>query len=272
MRKVRAQIQELHKNASLDEQNKMILGVGRRMTELTVKGMAMDPLDMEKVVRAALREPRDEGMPLTKSIQELFEVRSRDLANSPARLPEILAMLDKRDHSALGSDARYTDVRDLTLHLCNELNSVPPLSKPVLAFVSQVNSTNVLGKTTEEWTLNAWKKEFSSYDARTPRGMDPVILGLTQMHQKSPSLALAARPDAQGMTELVHKVANSPLIDELRNVPSTAQGNVVRALFQGDLEGARSQVLKHRDLALAPTVIVGANLDTSALDQAGLSM
>lgn len=188
----------------------------------------------------------------------------------PSTLPQ--TMLDRRDSSTLGSDARHTDIRDLTQHLCNELNSVSPLSKPVLAFVSQVNRSNVLGRTTEEWTLNAWKQEFSVYDAKTPRGMDPVILGLTQLHQKSPSLALAARPDALGTTELVHKVAHSPLVEELHNIPSTAQGNVVRALMQGNYGVAEEQVRNHRNLTRARPLIVGANLDTSSLDSAGLSM
>lgn len=272
MRKVRAQIQELHKTASLDEQNKMILGVGRKITELTVKAMAMDPDAMEKVVRAALREPDSGPMPLTMSMQELFNVRLRDLADSSANVPRMQEILAKRDRSMVGTDARHTDIHELTMHLCNELNSISPLSKPTLAFVSQVNSTNVLGRTTEEWTLNAWKDEFSSYAARTPRGMDPVIMGLTKMHQQSPSLALAARPDSQGMTELVHKVANSSLVEELRNVPQTAQGNVVRALFQGDYEGARTEVLRHRNLSNTPTLVVGANLDTTDLDNAGLSI
>lgn len=272
MRKVRAQIEQLHKTASADDKNKMILGVARRLTELTVKSMAMDPMAMETVVRAALREPADGPMTLTRSIQELFAVRQRDLANSTVSVPRLTELLNKRDYSPLGTHARTADVRDLMQHLCNELNSVAPLSKPVLAFVSQVNSSNALGRTTEDWTLAAWKNQFSGYDARTPRGLDPVITGLTQMHLKSPSLALAARPDALGVTELVHKVANSPLIEELRTLDSSAQSNVVRALFQEDYEGARSQVLLHRKIAHTPTIVVGANLDTTALDNAGLSM
>ena len=89
MRKVRAQIQELHRNASPDEQNKMILGVGRRVAELTVKGMAMDPVAMETVVRAALREPRNGPMALTNSIQGMFDVRRKDLAETTVDLGRV---------------------------------------------------------------------------------------------------------------------------------------------------------------------------------------
>lgn len=272
MRKVRAQIEQLHQAASPDTKNKMILGVARRLTELTVKSMAMDRSAMEKVVRTALKEPANGPMELTKSMQDLFAVRQGELANSSVSVPRLNQLLNKRDYAPLGTHARGEDVRDLAMHLCNELNSVTPLSKPVLAFVSQVNKTQALGLTTEDWTLKTWKEQFSGYDARTPRGFDPVITGLTQMHLKSPSLAQTARPDALGVTELVHKVANNPLAEELRNLDSSAQSNVVRALFQEDYEGARAQVLLHRRLEQTPTIIVGANLDTSALDNAGLSM
>ena len=291
MRKVRAQIQEQHKNLSLDEQNKMILGVGRKMAELTVKAMAMDTNAMEKVITAALRESSNEkknnhdtrnevmsnesnlsSMPLTQSISDIFNMRQRELAEAPVSISNFQTMLAKRDRSSMGTDAQGGQIKSLALFLCNELNSNAPLSTPILAFVAQVNNARVLGSTTEEWTLNAWKEEFSNYNARTPRGMNSVIMGLTTLHQQNPSLALAARPDAKGMTELVHTVANSSLVEELRNVPSTAQGNVVRALFQGDYDGARSEVLKHRDLANTRTVVMGANLDTTDLDAAGFSM
>ena len=271
MTRVRTQIQELHKSAPLVEQNKIILGVSRRMAELTVKGLAMNVSAVETVVRTALREPWNGPMALTKSIQDLFDVRRVDMATAPVSLRQLQSMLETRDHSQLGTDARSSDVRDIALHLCNELNSLPPLSKPVLAFLNQVNNTHALEHTTEEWTLAAWKEEFSNYNAQTPRDMNPVVFGLTRMHQKSPSLALAARPDALGTTELVHKVANNALVEELRNVSSDAKGNVVRALFQGDYDGARREVLLHRMISNTETLIVAPNLDTSELDNAGLA-
>ena len=272
MRKVRAQIQELHRNASPDEQNKMILGVGRRVAELTVKGMAMDPVAMETVVRTALREPRNSPMALTKSIQGMFDVRRKDLADTTVDLERLANILDKRDFAAIGTHANHIEVKELAMHLCNELNSLPTLSKPVLAFITQVNATNALGCSTEDWTLKAWKSQFSMYESKTPRGADPVIVGLTQLHQKSPSLALAARPDGLGLTELVHSVANHPLAEELRHIETSAQGNVVRALFEGRHEDARIHVLQNRNQTMALTVIAAPNLDTSELDRAGLSM
>ncbi len=165
MRKVRAQIQDLHRNASPDEQNKMILGVGRRVAELTVKGMAM-----ETVVRTALREPRNSPMALTKSIQGMFDVRRKDLADTTVDLERLANILDKRDFAAIGTHANHIEVKELAMHLCNELNSLPTLSKPVLAFITQVNASNALGCSTEDWTLKAWKSQFSMYESKTPRG------------------------------------------------------------------------------------------------------
>ena len=294
MKKVRSQIQDLHSNASRDEQDKMILGVGRMLAALTVKGMAMDQQAMETVVRAALREPRNSPMALTKSIQDIFDARRTSLAGTTVDLSRLSNILNKRDFAAIGTHASHTEIKDLAFHLCNELNNLPILSTPVLAivnqvnpvestrlepidtpvraFVKQVNRSEALGCSTEEWTLKAWKTQFSTYEAKTPRGADLVIFGLTQLHQKSPSLAQAARPDGLGLTELVHSVANHPLAEELRSIETSAQGNVVRALFQGDYEDARTQVLRHRDFGQARTIIVAPNLDTSELDRAGLSM
>lgn len=272
MKKVRSQIQDLHSNASRDEQDKMILGVGRMLAALTVKGMAMDQQAMETVVRAALREPRNSPMALTKSIQDIFDARRTSLAGTTVDLSRLSNILNKRDFAAIGTHASHTEIKDLAFHLCNELNNLPILSTPVLAIVNQVNRSEALGCSTEEWTLKAWKTQFSTYEAKTPRGADLVIFGLTQLHQKSPSLAQAARPDGLGLTELVHSVANHPLAEELRSIETSAQGNVVRALFQGDYEDARTQVLRHRDFGQARTIIVAPNLDTSELDRAGLSM
>ena len=272
MKKVRSQIQDLHSNASRDEQDKMILGVGRMLAALTVKGMAMDQQAMETVVRAALREPRNSPMALTKSIQDIFDARRTSLAGTTVDLSRLSNILNKRDFAAIGPHASHTEIKDLAFHLCNELNNLPILSTPVLAIVNQVNRSEALGCSTEEWTLKAWKTQFSTYEAKTPRGADLVIFGLTQLHQKSPSLAQAARPDGLGLTELVHSVANHPLAEELRSIETSAQGNVVRALFQGDYEDARTQVLRHRAFGQARTIIVAPNLDTSELDRAGLSM
>ncbi len=272
MKKVRSQIQDLHSNASRDEQDKMILGVGRMLAALTVKGMAMDQQAMETVVRAALREPRNSPMALTKSIQDIFDARRTSLAGTTVDLSRLSNILNKRDFAAIGTHASHTEIKDLAFHLCNELNNLPILSTPVLAIVNQVNRSEALGCSTEEWTLKAWKTQFSTYEAKTPRGADLVIFGLTQLHQKSPSLAQAARPDGLGLTELVHSVANHPLAEELRSIETSAQGNVVRALFQGDYEDARTQVLRHRDFGQARTIIAAPNLDTSELDRAGLSM
>lgn len=272
MKKVRSQIQDLHSNASRDEQDKMILGVGRMLAALTVKGMAMDQQAMETVVRAALREPRNSPMALTKSIQDIFDARRTSLAGTTVDLSRLSNILNKRDFAAIGTHDSHTEIKDLAFHLCNELNNLPILSTPVLAIVNQVNRSEALGCSTEEWTLKAWKTQFSTYEAKTPRGADLVIFGLTQLHQKSPSLAQAARPDGLGLTELVHSVANHPLAEELRSIETSAQGNVVRALFQGDYEDARTQVLRHRDFGQARTIIVAPNLDTSELDRAGLSM
>ncbi len=272
MKKVRSQIQDLHSNASRDEQDKMILGVGRMLAALTVKGMAMDQQAMETVVRAALREPRNSPMALTKSIQDIFDARRTSLAGTTVDLSRLSNILNKRDFAAIGPHASHTEIKDLAFHLCNELNNLPILSTPVLAIVNQVNRSEALGCSTEEWTLKAWKTQFSTYEAKTPRGADLVIFGLTQLHQKSPSLAQAARPDGLGLTELVHSVANHPLAEELRSIETSAQGNVVRALFQGDYEDARTQVLRHRDFGQARTIIAAPNLDTSELDRAGLSM
>ena len=272
MKKVRSQIQDLHSNASRDEQDKMILGVGRMLAALTVKGMAMDQQAMETVVRAALREPRNSPMALTKSIQDIFDARRTSLAGTTVDLSRLSNILNKRNFAAIGTHASHTEIKDLAFHLCNELNNLPILSTPVLAIVNQVNRSEALGCSTEEWTLKAWKTQFSTYEAKTPRGADLVIFGLTQLHQKSPSLAQAARPDGLGLTELVHSVANHPLAEELRSIETSAQGNVVRALFQGDYEDARTQVLRHRDFGQARTIIVAPNLDTSELDRAGLSM
>ena len=272
MKKVRSQIQDLHSNASRDEQDKMILGVGRMLAALTVKGMAMDQQAMETVVRAALREPRNSPMALTKSIQDIFDARRTSLAGTTVDLSRLSNILNKRDFAAIGPHASHTEIKDLAFHLCNELNNLPILSTPVLAIVNQVNRSEALGCSTEDWTLKAWKTQFSTYEAKTPRGADLVIFGLTQLHQKSPSLAQAARPDGLGLTELVHSVANHPLAEELRSIETSAQGNVVRALFQGDYEDARTQVLRHRYFGQARTIIVAPNLDTSELDRAGLSM
>ena len=209
---------------------------------------------METVVRTALREPRNSPMALTKSIQGMFDVRRKDLADTTVDLERLANILDKRYFAAIGTHANHIEVKELAMHLCNELNSLPTLSKPVLAFITQVNATNALGCSTEDWTLKAWKSQFSMYESKTPRGADPVIVGLTQLHQKSPS------------------VANHPLAEELRHIETSAQGNVVRALFEGRHEDARIHVLQNRNQTMALTVIAAPNLDTSELDRAGLSM
>ena len=67
-------------------------------------------------------------------------------------------------------------------------------------------------------------------------------------------------------------MANHPLAEELRHIETSAQGNVVRALFEGRHEDARIHVLQKRNQTLALTVIAAPNLDTSELDRAGLSM
>ena len=265
MRKVRAQIQALYKNASFDEQNKKILGVSRHLTELTVKGMAMDPTAMEKVVRAALREPRNGPMLLTKSIDALFDVRHREVMNTAVDLPYLKSILDKRDFAIRGTNADHHEVTQLALHLCNELNSLPPLSTPVLAFVNQVSRSDALGCSTEDWTLTAWVNTFSSYKPRTPRDMGVEIFALTALHNANPSHALTARPDGLGLTELVHRENSLQLQEELRFVEQSPRGNVVRCLFKGDYAGAREQVLAHRALGQERSLIVGANLDTTGL-------
>lgn len=246
MGKVRDQINGISFKSE-DALNKAMLGVVRRLNELTVKGLAMDPLAVDKIVREALREPWNGPMPLTKSIQELFDVRRLEMATSPVSLPRLKTILAKRDHSLLGTDARHSDVRDLVLHLCNELNTLPPLSKPVLAFLSQVNSTKALGQTTEDWTLDVWKDDFSAYNAKTPRGCDPVVRALFILHNESPSLASAARPEGLGKTELVHTVINDSLTKELCNTLPNSRGAVVACLFKGDYDGARGAVLANRN-------------------------
>lgn len=154
----------------LDEQNKIILGVGRRMTQYAVKALALQPSVVEIVLRAALREGR--GRTLITSIANLFT--TDDIAMSSVKLDNIT---------------------DITTQLCKKLNSPPPLSKSTREFLNQVNATNVLGQTVEDWTLNACKtlndfkdEKFSSYEARTPRGMDNVIFGMIQLHKSNPTL------------------------------------------------------------------------------------
>lgn len=262
MKKVRSQIQALHPNASVDEQNKMIFGVARTLALLTVKGLAMDPRAMETVIKAALREesdphkPRDNVPLLTSSIQDLFDYQRKDLAGSTVDLPGLSKMLAKRDSAARGTNANQEEVSTLAVYLCNKLNSSSPLSTPVLNFVNEVDKSNALGCSPEDWTLNAWKPVFSAYEAQTPKGSDSVIFGLTKLYKASPELAQAARPDVFGLTELAKSPPNEELKKELRRIETSPRGDMVRAVSEGRFDDARKCVLKERDLKSMPTVLV----------------
>ena len=71
----------------------------------------MDPVAMETVVRAALREPRNGPMSLTNSIQGMFDVRRKDLAETTVYLGRLANILDKRDFAAIGTHANHIEVK-----------------------------------------------------------------------------------------------------------------------------------------------------------------
>lgn len=275
MKKVREQV------IALKGDLQAALGVSRRLCELTVKGLAMNQTHVESVVAHAFRESSKGSPELLDTIHELFTVRKGEVSDRERvnHFESVVARHEKAqsvsksnamDHN--GNHVNKNDVRDIAMHVCNELNNQNALSKPVLNFLNKLSASNALGCSTEDWTLKIWAPEFSSYEARTPRGMDPVITGMFSLHQKSPSLSTAARPDGLGLTELVHQTANNSLTEELKNVDRFAQGKVVHALFQNDYEGARSEVIANLLFKQTSMVITNPNLDTSSLDAAGLSM
>ena len=271
MRTFYEHIKQIRPDDSEIVQRKTLLNLVRSAVPFTIKAMADEKsLVTEQIISAALREPRGGSMLLTKSLQAIFAVRTRDLAGSVVDVLQFQTMLDKRDSSLLGSDARQSDVQTLARHLRNELNSLPPTSRPVLDFLSQVDESNVLKKSTEEWTMEAYAKDkdILRHSAQASRGVSPFVFALVK-HSADASLAQAARPDENGMTSFAHQVANNPLIDELPNVPNEAQPSVVDALLKGDQEGAYQAVLKQRNLARTRAVIYNANIDTSKLDSAG---
>lgn len=267
MGKVRDQINGIPFKSELDR-FKVMLGVVQHLNEFTVKGLALDPSSVEKIVRTALRERWNGEMLLTKSIQTLFDVRQLDMATSAVNLPQLKAKLEKRDHSLVGTDAPSDDVKDLTQHLCNELNSLP--IEKTKAFLIQVNLTNALDQTTEDWTLAFWKSSFTAYEARTPTGASSVITGFVDWHNKTPRPESAVH--AQGLvnigfavTESVHTVGSDPLTEELGDMPKGSLAAVVGCLLKGDSAGAYQAVLANRNENQVGRVIPLGKPDLSGL-------
>ena len=141
MRKILQTLKDRDPTLSNEALHARAFPIIRGMTGFTVKGMAMDQVAMEQVIRFALREGTDKKLgltgennhttPLTTAIQELFRIRTTELATSVVNVPELQSMLTKRDHSTQGSSSRGKDIDELTRHLCNELNNLNPCSTPV---------------------------------------------------------------------------------------------------------------------------------------------
>lgn len=248
MGKVRDQVEEQQLSELLlrseHDRNKEMLVVVRLFNKLTIKGLAMDPQATETVIREAMRE-KSPTMPLTESLKKLFGVRHLEMARASVDLPRLQTMLDTRDSSMLGTNAKNQHVSELAQHLRNELNSLP-MEKTVLDFLIQVNSKNVLGCTLEEWTLTCWQSDFAVHKLRTRRDHDPLISKLLCHTKENPSLADAARPDEFRVTKLVHNVAHNPLVNTREDMSGIARATVIACLLNGDDAGARAAVLAHR--------------------------
>ena len=283
MQNIRIQILEMHPSISRDDQNIMILGVSRRLAELSVKGLALNVNVLESVVRKAFQEKIDSPRLLSTALQAVFDLRKTQPAGyeQSEQLKKMLKAQNvaqgARENQGFydsGQHISNDNIRRFAQHLSNELNNAPPLNSVVLEFLKALDKTKAVGTSIQEWTVGAWAEQFSAYKAQTPRGLDPVILGLTKLNQRNPSLALtagAAPSQNPGAAMSIHGIANHPLIQELYYVESSEKGQVVRALMQGNYEDARHYVLREQKLSQAEIIVMAPNLDTRELDQAGFA-